>query len=86
MVELEQGCLFYMGQIYQVPLHRLSYVHLPSPSQYVLDLVYMNLMSPRHLDWDHKLKTIQVHGLDLVPIYIFYQGLSPGLGSTHLWP
>ena len=41
-----------MGQIYQVPLPRLSYVHLPSPSQYVLDLVYMNLVSPRHLDWD----------------------------------
>ena len=35
-LELEQGCLFYMGQIYQVPLPRLSYVHLPSPSQYVL--------------------------------------------------
>ena len=44
-IELEQGYLFYMGQIYQVPLPRLSYVHLPSPSQYVLDLVYMNLVS-----------------------------------------
>ena len=83
MVELEQGCLFYMGRIYQVPLPRLSYVHLPSPSQYVLDFVYL---SPIHLDWDHKLKTIKVHGLDLVPIYIYYQGLSPGLGSTNLWP
>ena len=29
------------------------HVYLPSPSQYVLDLVYMNLVSPRHLDWDH---------------------------------
>ena len=50
-LELEQGCLFYMGQIYQVPLPRLSYVHLPSPSQYVLDLVYteclkLNVLPP----------------------------------------
>ena len=53
IVELEQGCLYYKGQIYQVPLPRLSYVHLPSPSQYALDLVYLNLVSPKHLDWDH---------------------------------
>ena len=37
----------------QVPLPRLSYMHLPSPNQYVLGLVYMNLVGPSYLDWDH---------------------------------